>query len=72
MVFLWRRTHLLVKKCYYCSNSLILWAINAGTPKVSILKLKTNGQMVADGYRGLPDKQRTDYYEILWQLFSMS
>ena len=38
------------------SNSIILILLHE---KVSILKLKSNARMVADGYKGLRDKQRT-------------
>ena len=38
------------------SNSIILILLRE---KVSIFKLKSNARMVADGYKGLRDKQRT-------------
>ena len=36
-----------------------LQTINTCTQKVSIFELKLKAQMVADGYKGLCDKQRT-------------
>ena len=41
------------------SNSLILRTISTCTQQVSIFKLKSKAQMVADGYKGLRAKQRT-------------
>ena len=38
------------------SNSIILILLHK---KVSVIKMKSNAQMVADGYKGLRDKQRT-------------
>ena len=38
------------------SNSIILILLRE---KVRVFKLKSNAQMVADGYKGLRDKQRT-------------
>ena len=39
------------------SNSIILILV---CEKVSIFKLKSNARMVADGYKGLHNRQRTD------------
>ena len=38
------------------SNSIILILVRE---KVSVFKLKSNARVVADGYKGLRDKQRT-------------
>ena len=50
-----------MKKCLLSSyqrhsNSIILILVRE---KVSIFKLKSNARVVADGYKGLHDKQRT-------------
>ena len=38
------------------SNSIILILVRE---KVSVFKLKSNARVIADGYKGLRDKQRT-------------
>ena len=58
---LWKRVRFLVKKRLLFSyqrhsNSIILIL---SREKVRVFKLKSNAQMVADGYKGLRDKQRT-------------
>ena len=50
-----------MKKCLLSSyqrhsNSIILILVRE---KVSVFKLKSNARVVADGYKGLRDKQRT-------------